>query len=147
MLLFSLCCSSGWSKAIWHYRMISSTGMTLVCRGNSASKKFQGLEVQSLQDSLHCSTLGVLGDVIPKILPYVWFSTDAPTRTKFQQFASNTPLSSFKKLIVSTSRLPCKLHTTCLTKAVTNGLKDCKCEKITFHECLLIPYIPKKYSI
>jgi hypothetical protein len=34
----------------------TSTGVTLVSRGNSASEKFLGLEVLSLRDTLHCST-------------------------------------------------------------------------------------------
>ncbi len=38
----------------------TSTGVTLAPRRNSASKKFQGLEVLSLQDSLHHNTLRVL---------------------------------------------------------------------------------------
>ncbi len=63
----------------------TSTRVTLASRGNSASKKIQVLEVLSLQDSLHHSTLRVLGDVIAKILPYVRFPMDAPTQTKFQQ--------------------------------------------------------------
>jgi hypothetical protein len=48
----------------------TSAGVTLVFRGNSASKKFRGLEVLTLRDSRHCSTLRVLGKVIAKILPY-----------------------------------------------------------------------------
>jgi hypothetical protein len=31
-----------------------------------------------------------------------------------------------------------------LAKAVPDGLKDCKCKKIAFCECPLIPYVPKK---
>jgi hypothetical protein len=69
---------------------------------------------------------------------------DAPTTTKFQRFTSNPPLSSFKKLIVSTPRVLSSLHTMSLAKAVPDGLKDCECERITLCECPLVPYVPKK---
>ena len=49
---------------------------------------------------------------------------DAPTETQFQQFASDPPLSSFKKLIVSTPRLLRNLHMMSLAKAAPKGLKD-----------------------
>ncbi len=50
----------------------------------------------------------------------------------------------FKKLNVSTPRLLCNLHTMSLVKAVPDGLKDCKCNKIAFCERTLVPYVPKK---
>jgi hypothetical protein len=102
--------------------------------------------VLSLQDSLHCSTLRVLGDVIATIQPYEQPPLDAPTRTKFQQFASNPPLSSFKKLIVLTPRLLHNLHMMSLAKAVLDGLKDCKCKRITLHKHPPISYVPMKDS-
>jgi hypothetical protein len=72
---------------------------------------------------------------------------DAPTRTKFQQFASNSPLSSFKKLIMLTPRLQHNLLTMSLAKAVPDGLKDWECNRITLPERPLIPYVPKKDSV
>ena len=61
--------------------------------------------------------------------------TDAHyVRTRFQRFVSDPPLSSFKKLIVSTPRLLGNLHTMSLAKAAPDGLKDCECEKMTLRE-------------
>ncbi len=111
----------------------TSTGVTLASRGNSTSEKLQGLVVLSLWDSSRCSPFRVLGDIIAKFSPYTQIPMDAPTRTRFQQFMSDPPLSSFKKLIVSTPRLQCNLHTMSLAKAVPNGLKDCEYKRITFH--------------
>ena len=65
-------------------------------------------------------------------------------RTKFQRFTSNPPLSSFKKLIVSTPRLLCSLYTMSLAKAVPDGLKDRKCKKSVLCECPPITYVPEK---
>jgi hypothetical protein len=65
-------------------------------------------------------------------------------RTKFQRFTSDPPLSSFKKLVVSTLRLLHNLHTMNLVKAVPDGLKDLECEKMALHKCPLIPNVPKK---
>ncbi len=66
-------------------------------RGNSASKKLQGWEVLSLQDTLHCSTLRVLGDVILRTLPYACVTMDEPMRTRnyFWLFTSDFPQSPF----------------------------------------------------
>jgi hypothetical protein len=70
---------------------------------------------------------------------------DAPyIRTKCQQFTSDTPCSSFKKLIVSTPRLLQNLHTMSLAKAVPDGLKDHKCTKIASCERPPIPYVLQK---
>ena len=66
---------------------------------------------------------------------------DAPTQTKFQWFASGTPLSSFKKLIL---RLLHGLHTMSLAKAAPKGLKDRECKKITLCKRPPIPYVPEK---
>jgi hypothetical protein len=69
-LCSSSCCAV--SRVIkWHVALLydTSTGVTLMSRGNSASKKLQGLVVLYLQDSPRCSILRVLGDVIAKILP------------------------------------------------------------------------------
>jgi hypothetical protein len=67
-------------------------------------------------------------------------------QTKFQWFVSDAPRSSFKKLIVSTSRLLRNLHTMSLAKAAPDGLKDCKCEKMALHKCPPIPYVPENDS-
>jgi hypothetical protein len=34
-----------------------------------------------------------------------------------------------------------------LAKAAPEGLKDCKCKRITLHKCPLIPYVPEKDSV
>jgi hypothetical protein len=60
---------------------------------------------------------------------------------------SDSPLSSFKKLIVSTPRLLHGLHTMSLVKAAPEGLKDLECKRITLRECPPIPYVPKKDSV
>ena len=68
-----------------------------------------------------------------KILPYGTIPTDTCyVRTKFQWFVSDgdAPLSSFKKLIVSTPRLIRNLHMMSLAKAAPDGLKDGKCKKM-----------------
>jgi hypothetical protein len=104
----------------------STTGVTLACRGNSASVEFQDLgEVLSLQDSPCCSTLRELGDVIAHIPLYAQIPMYAPTRTKFLK--SNPPLSLFMKLIVLNPKLLCGLHTMSLAKAVPDSLKDHEC--------------------
>ncbi len=91
-----------WLRAYSIIVQYSTTRVTLACKGNSASVEFQDLgEVLSLRDSPRPSTLIELGDVIAHSLLYAWISMDALTRTKFQRFKSNPPLSSFKKLIVS----------------------------------------------
>jgi hypothetical protein len=46
----------GWTKGLWHYQSTALLGWPLLPRGNSASPKFQGLEVLSLWDSLQSST-------------------------------------------------------------------------------------------
>ncbi len=68
-------------------------------------------------------------------------------RTSFQQFVSDPPRSSFKKLIVSTPRLLGNLHTMSLVKAAPNGLKDRECEKMALCERPPIPYVPEKGSV
>jgi hypothetical protein len=88
----------------------------------------------------------VSGDINAKILPYTGLSMDAPTRTKSQQFASNPPLSSFKKMIVLTPRLQPNLHMMSPLKAVPEGLKDCECKRITLRKHPLVPYVPEKNS-
>ncbi len=87
----------------------------------------------------------VRSNITRKILPYVPVPTDVPyARTKFQRLTSNPPLSSFKKLIVSTPRLLHSLFTMSLVKAVPDGLKEHECEKTALRERPPIPYIPKK---
>ncbi len=98
----------------------------------------------SLRDSPHHSTLREIGDIVAHILLYAQIPMDAFTRNKFEQFKSNPPLSSFKKLIVLTPRLLHGLHTMSLAKAVPDGLKDCECERTTLHKWPLVPYVPKK---
>jgi hypothetical protein len=68
-------------------------------------------------------------------------------RTSFQQFVSNPPCSSFKKLIVSTPRLLRNLHTMSLAKAAPDGLKDRECEKMALRERPPIPYVSEKDSV
>ncbi len=86
-------------------------------------------------DVTHLSTFGTI-------------RTDAHyARTSFQRFLSNPPLSSFKKLIVSTPRLLRNLHTMSLAKVAPDGLKVCKCKKMTLPERPLIPYVPEKDSV
>ena len=80
-----------------------------------------------------------------KIWSKVPIPTEVPkTRTKFQRFASDPPLSSFKKLIVLTPRLLRGLFTMSLAKAVPDGLKDCKCKKTALRERPPIPYLAEK---
>ncbi len=114
--------------------------MTLASRVNAASKKFQGLEVLSLQDFLCCSTLRILGEVISNILPCVQFPMDAPTRTKFQRFARDLQLSSFKKVIVSTPRLLHNLHMMSLVKAALGGLNGLSAKSVLAGEKLVATY-------
>ena len=84
-------------------------------------------------------------DVTTKIWPKAQIPTDASyARTKYQRFKSDVPCSSFRQLIVSTPQLLHNLHVMSLAKAVPDGLKDCKCKKITLCKCPLIPYVPKE---
>jgi hypothetical protein len=69
---------------------------------------------------------------------------DAHTRTKFQRFMNDHPLSFFKKLIISTLGLLHNLNMMSLAKAVLGSLKDCECKRITLSKCPLVPYVPKK---
>jgi hypothetical protein len=62
-------------------------------------------------------------------------------RTSFQQFVSDPPRSSFKKLIVSTPRLLRNLHAMSLAKAAPDGLKDRECEKMALHKRPPITYL------
>jgi hypothetical protein len=68
-------------------------------------------------------------------------------RSSFQQFMSNPPRSSFKKLIVLTPRLLRNLHTMSLAKAAPDGLKDRECEKMALRKCPPIPYVPEKDTV
>jgi hypothetical protein len=84
-------------------------------------------------------------NITRKIWPYVPIPADVTyARTKFQRFMSDPPLSSFKKLIVSTLRLLCSLFMMSLAKAVLNGLKDRGCKKIALREHPPIPYVSEK---
>jgi hypothetical protein len=68
---------------------------------------------------------------------------DTPTRTSFQRFVSNPPLSSFNKLIVSTPRLlrgPCTMS---LAKAVPKGIRDKECERFALRERPPVPHVPE----
>jgi hypothetical protein len=80
----SSCAVSRVIKGLKEVLYNTSTGVTIASRGNSASKKLQGLVVLSLRVSPHCSTSKVLGDIIAKLPPNAQISTDAPTKTKFQ---------------------------------------------------------------
>jgi hypothetical protein len=104
----------------------------------------------------------VLGDITAKILPKGQEISDAPTRarvqrvtrervsvnhfsrTRFQCFLSNPPLSSFNKLIVLPPRLLQSLHTMSLAKAVPEGIKDRECKRLALQERPLVPYMPEK---
>ncbi len=57
-----------------------------------------------------------------------------------QWFASDPPLSSFNKMIVSTPRLLHNLLTMSVAKAVPDRLKDPKCKKIALRKRTPIPY-------
>ncbi len=84
-------------------------------------------------------------DVITKIWSSVQISTDACyLKTKFQQFTSYAPLSSFKKIIVSTPRLLRDLLMLSLANSVPSRLKDLKCKKIALSKRPPIPYLSKK---
>jgi hypothetical protein len=72
---------------------------------------------------------------------------NAPKRTKFQRFTSGPKLYSFERLIESTPRLLHNPHITSLAETVLNGLKDCKCKRITLRERPPIPCVPKKDSV
>ena len=60
---------------------------------------------------------------------------------------SNPPLSSYKKLIVSTPRLLRGLFTMSLAKAVPDGLKDCECEKTALRKRPPILNVPEKACV
>ncbi len=72
---------------------------------------------------------------------------DAPTRTSFQRFTSNLPLSSFKKLGVLTSRLLHGLRAMSLVRAVPEGIRDKECKGFALHEPPPVPYVPEKDPI
>jgi hypothetical protein len=57
------------------------------------------------------------------------------------------PLSSFKKLIISTPRLVHALRTMLLAKAVPEGIKDCECKRFALRERPPLPYVPEKDSV
>jgi hypothetical protein len=85
-----------------------------------------------------------LGDIVATILLYAQKLMDAPMRTKLQWFLSNTPLSLFKKLLVSTPLLQQGLHTMSLAKAVPDGLKDRECKRSVLCKCPPVSYVPEK---
>jgi hypothetical protein len=68
------------------------------------------------------------------------------SRTRFQCFLRDPPLSSFKKLILSTPRLVQGLRTMSLAKAVPEGIKDRECKRFALRERPLVPYMPEKVS-
>ncbi len=69
------------------------------------------------------------------------------TRTDFQRFISETPRSSFKKLILSTPKLLGGLHTMSLSKSVPEGLNPCECERTKLCKPPPFPYIPEKDKV
>jgi hypothetical protein len=101
------------SKRLAALSINSSTGVTLTSQGKLCISRFQVLAVLSLRDSLRAAPTKVLGDVTAKIPPNGGENSDAPTRarvqrltskrvstnhfsrTRFQRFLSNPPLSSF----------------------------------------------------
>jgi hypothetical protein len=90
----------------------------------------------------------VLCDVTTKInLHSRRIPTDTPTRTSFQWFTSILPLSSFEKLVLSTSRLLHGLHTMSLTKAVPVGIRDKECERFALCKSPPVLYVPEKDPI
>ena len=70
--------------------------------------------------------------------------TDAHyVRTSFQRFLSNPPLSSFKKLIVSTPRLLRNLHTMSPAKAAPDVLQESRAQENGFTRTPPIPHVPE----
>jgi hypothetical protein len=69
------------------------------------------------------------------------------TRTKFQQFLSKAPHSSFKKLVISTPLLLQGLHTMSLAKSVPDGLRPQECEQLHLREPPLVTYVPIKDEV
>jgi hypothetical protein len=59
-------------------------------------------------------------------------------------FLKQPPLSSFKKLIVLTSRLVQGLRMMSLAKAVPEGIKDRECKRFTLQERPPVPFVPEK---
>ncbi len=103
--------------------------------------------------------------LLPKFRPTDTKISDAPTRarfqrlmskrvssnhfsrTRFQCFLSDPPLSSFKKLIILTPRLVQGLRTMSLAKAVPKGIRDKECKRFTLQERPLVPYVPEKNPV
>ncbi len=76
-------------------------------------------------------------------------SSNCFSRTRFQCFLSDPPLSSFKKLIVLNPRLVQvqSLRTMSVAKAVPKGIKDRECKRFALREPPLVPYMPEKDSV
>jgi hypothetical protein len=126
-----LCCSLAWSKCLEHYRTILLHGWPLRLGETLPPRNSKPRSAVSFDTQYVAAPWEYLGDVIAKILLYVWLPTDATTQTRFQWFVSDPLLSSFKKLIMSTLRLLCDLHRISLAKAAPEGLKDRECKKVT----------------
>jgi hypothetical protein len=69
------------------------------------------------------------------------------SRTRLQCFLATPPLSSFKKLVISTPQLVHALHTMLLAKAVPEGIKDRECKRFALREHPPVPYVPEKDSV
>jgi hypothetical protein len=107
----------------------------------------------------------VLGDVTTKNLPNSQEVSDAPprariqritsgrvsedhfSRTRFQGFLSNPPLSSFKELLILTPQLVQALRTMSIAKAVPGGIKDRECKRFALQEHPPVPYVQEKDSV
>ncbi len=102
--------------------------------------------VLSLQDSLHYSTLRVLGVTsLPKFGPTCKFlRTHTAQEPNFNGSRVTQHVPPSKTLVVSTPRLLRNLHTISLAKTVPYGLKHCKCKKIAIPKHPPIPYISEK---
>jgi hypothetical protein len=68
-------------------------------------------------------------------------------KNKAPMLLAAPPLSSFKKLRISTPRLVQALRTMLLAKAVSIGIKDRECERFTLRERPPVPYVPEKDSV
>jgi hypothetical protein len=65
-------------------------------------------------------------------------------RTRLQRFLATPPLSSFKKLVISTPRLVQGLRMMLLAKAVPKGIKDGECKRFALQEHPPVMYVPEK---
>jgi hypothetical protein len=131
-------------------------------RRNSASPIFKVQQCYLFETAYGAAPTKVSGDVTAKILPNGQEISDAPTRahvqwlaskrvslnrfsrTRFQRFLSNPPLTSFKKLIVLTPRLVQGLRMMSLAKAVPKCIKDWECKRFVLQERPPVPYVPEK---